>query len=212
MALSGRTRQGDDGWMPPSTAVRTRATGALLVAAATVVAAAVLGWAVLVLGSDGVLFAFVVVWAPMAWLGTISRVITPRLPRRWFELRPFERSGRVHELLGARLLKQLLRRGPMAVFNPDLHLPADHDPERLAHLEQRMCDAEAAHALLWFAMLPVAGWLALHGRPATAAWVIVFDAAMNAWPVVLQRYNRALLHQRFGEAAPGTHCPSSPNG
>ena len=197
--------------MPPRTDLRTRAAGALLVATATVVAVAVLCWAVLILGPDGVLFAFVVVWAPMAWLGTISRVITPRLPRRWFELRSFERSGRVHELLGARLLKRLLRRGPMALFNPDLHLPADRSPERLAHLDQRMRDAEAAHALLWFAMLPIAGWLALQGRQGTALWVIVFDAAKNAWPVVLQRYNRALLHQRFGAEA-RTHCPSSPNG
>ena len=31
--------------------------------------------------------------------------------------RPFERTGRVYELLGVRLIKMLVRRGPLAIFS-----------------------------------------------------------------------------------------------
>lgn len=169
-----------------------------LFAAATAVLVVLMGWAFVALDTAGIWFAFLVVWMPMVWLGTVSRLVTPRLPHGWHTLRPFERDGRVYELLGVRVVKRLLRRGPLAVFNPQLHLPTEMTRERLAHLEQRMCDAEASHAILLVATFGVVGLQAATGNWTAAAWVLVFDVAMNGYPVMLQRYNRALLHQRFG--------------
>lgn len=157
-------------------------------------------------GSDA--FAFVVVWVPMTWLGVASRVVQPRLPSAYHELRRFEADGRVYELVGVKRAKRLLRRGPLAFFNPDLHLPAERTPEHLAHLEQRMKDAEASHAILLVGTLP----LALHAVSRrwwrAAGLTVVFDVLMNGYPVMLQRYNRALLHQRFPEVRP----PYGPGG
>jgi hypothetical protein len=65
----------------------------LLVAAATIVAAAVLLFGVRQLGATSAAFAFLVVWAPMTWLGTVSRVFQPRLPRRYHALRDGPRSA-----------------------------------------------------------------------------------------------------------------------
>lgn len=142
-------------------------------------------------------FAFVVVWAPMTWLGTLSRIVRPTLPAGFHRLRAFEADGRVYELLGIRVVKALLRRGPLALFNPDLHLPAERTPERLAHLDERMRDAEAAHALLFVATLPVVGHAAARGWRAAAAWTLLFDVVLNGYPVALQRYNRSLLVRRY---------------
>ncbi len=153
-------------------------------------------------------FAFVVVWAPMTWLGTLSRIVRPTLPAGFHRLRTFEADGRLYELLGIRVVKTLLRRGPLALFNPDLHLPAERTPERLAHLDERMRDAEAAHALLFVATLPVVGHAAARGWWAAAAWTLLFDVALNGYPAALQRYNRSLLHRRYppdpGADPPGT--------
>jgi hypothetical protein len=143
-------------------------------------------------------FAFAVVWLPMMWLGTASRVKTPRLPAGYHRLRAFERDGRAYERLGVRLVKRLLRRGPLAAFNPDLHLPAERTPERLAFLAQRMRDAEASHAILFVLTLGLVGGAVAHGCWSTAGWVLLFDILVNGYPVMLQRYNRALLAQRFG--------------
>jgi hypothetical protein len=169
----------------------------LLVAAATVIAGAVLLVGVRVLGPTSAPFAFLVVWAPMTWLGTVSRVIQPRLPRRYHELRDFERDPRLYELLGVRFVKRLLRRGPLAVFNPGLHLPAERSPERIAELEQRMKDAEASHFILLAAMLGVVINAAAHGWWLAAGLTLLFDVLMNGYPVMLQRYNRILLSARF---------------
>ncbi|HMQ28606.1 MAG TPA: hypothetical protein PKA98_21650, partial [Acidimicrobiales bacterium] len=147
----------------------------VFVTVATAVAVAVLVAGGRWLGADSVGFAFLVVWVPMTWLGTLSRVVRPRLPDAYHRLRPFELDGRVYERLGVRVVKRLLRRGPLAVFNPDLHLPAERSPERLAHLDQRMRDAEAAHALLFVATLGVVAHALARGWWTAAALTLLFD-------------------------------------
>jgi len=171
----------------------------LLLAGSTIVLVVLLAASLRLLGAGSVWFAFLVVWLPMAWLGTVSRLVTPRLWPGWHTLRPFERDGRVYALLGVRVVKGLLRRGPLAVFNPDLHLPTETTPERLGHLEQRMCDAEATHVILFVAMLGVVALEIAAGNRAAAVWIVVFDVMVNGYPVMLQRYNRALLHQRYDD-------------
>ena len=186
-SLASGTTDGDDRIVGKS----------LLVAAATVVAAAVLLFGVRLLGATSAAFAFLVVWVPMTWLGTVSRIFQPRLPRRYHELRDFERDPWLYELLGVRLVKRLLRRGPLAVFNPGLHLPAERSPERLAELGQRMKDAEASHFVLLVVMLGVVINAAARGWWVAAGLTLLFDVLMNGYPVMLQRYNRVLLYARF---------------
>lgn len=142
-------------------------------------------------------FAFVVVWFPMVWLGTMSRFVQPRLAEAYHALRPFERGGRVHELMGVRIAKAALRRGPLARFNRDLHLPADRTPARLEQLAQRMRDAEASHAVLFVGTLPVAVHALARGWWLSAVLTLVFDVLMNGYPVMLQRYNRTRLADRY---------------
>jgi Glycosyl-4,4'-diaponeurosporenoate acyltransferase len=169
----------------------------ILVAAATAIAAVPLVWALRAFGARSAWFAFLVVWVPMAWLGTVSRFVRPRLPGGYHALRAFERDGRLYERLGVGLAKRLLRRGPLAVFNPDLHLPAERTPEHLAHLDQRMRDAEASHFILFVAMLGVVAHAVARGWWGAAGWTLLFDVLLNGYPVMLQRYNRALLGRRY---------------
>lgn len=142
-------------------------------------------------------FAFVVVWWPMTWLGMVSRIFQPRLPERYHTLRRFERGGRIYEPMGVRVAKAALRRGPVARFNPDLHLPRERGPAQLANLAQRMRDAEASHALLFVATLGVVGHALARGWWVAAVLTLVFDVLMNGYPVMLQRYNRARLAERY---------------
>lgn len=171
----------------------------LLVGGATIVMAALLLWSLRAFGARSAWFAFLVVWLPMAWLGTISRLVVPRLPAGYHALRSFERDGRLYELLGVRIVKWLLRRGPMAVFNPDLHMPAEPGPASVAHLDQRMRDAEASHFILLVLTIGVAIHAAARGWWAAAGLTVLFDVLLNGYPVILQRYNRAWLSRRFSQ-------------
>jgi len=191
--------------MPP----RSAGPAAVAVPAITAVTVVALLVARAWLGTRSVGFAVAVVWLPMTWMGSVSRFVRPRLPAAWHELRAVERDGRVHELLGVRVVKRLLRRGPLAVFNPDLHLPAERTPAALARLDGRMRDAEAAHAIMLAATALLALGAALHGWWGWAAWVLLFDVLVNGYPVLLQRYNRALL-ARSACSACGDGTPGRP--
>jgi hypothetical protein len=170
----------------------------LLVAAVTVAVVVLLVWSYEAFGPRSGWFALAVVWLPMTWLGTLSRVVTPWLPDRYHRLRRFEADGRVYELLGVRIVKWLLRRGPLSWFNPDLHLPRQHTPDQLTGLDQRMRDAEASHAILLVLTLVVVAHALVRGWWAAAGWTFLFDVLVNGYPVMLQRYNRARLARRFG--------------
>ena len=174
----------------------------LIVGIATAVTAAMLLWASTTFGARSLGFAFVVVWLPMVALGTVSHAVPVRLPDRWHDLRQFERGGRIYERFGVRVAKRILRRGPLAVFNPKLHLPADRTPAGITRLDRAMRTAEATHLILFLATLGVVVHAATRGWWGAAACTLLFDALFNGYPVMLQRYNRVLLERRFGAAGP----------
>jgi len=181
----------------PTPGGRRRAFGTLVLVGVTVVTGALLRWVCLTVGPGSLVFALMVVWLPMIGLGIVSRFVRPRLPARFHELRGVERDGRIHELLGVRIAKRLLRRGPLAAFNPDLHLPAVPDADGLARLDRRMRDAEATHAVLFVVSTVVALHAVARGWLGGAMVTMLANVLMNGYPVMLQRYNRALLAQRF---------------
>jgi hypothetical protein len=169
----------------------------------TVAVGVMLVWAYRAFGPQSVWFALAVVWLPMVWLGVVSRFVQPRLPRRFHRLRAFERDGgRCYELVGVRIAKRLLRRGLLAAFNPDLHLPREPDAARIVLLDQRMQDAEASHAILFVLTLVVVVNAIAHGWLVAAGATLLFDVLMNGYPVMLQRYNRALLARRYATLPP----------
>ncbi len=160
-----------------------------------------------VFGARSAWFALVVVWLPLAWFALLGRVLVLRrpvlrLPAHVHALRAVERDGRVYELLGVRVAKWLLRRGPLAVGAPDLHLPAEPTPANLAVLDERMRQAEALHEILLVVTMAVAVNAAVRGWWAAAGWAVLFNVVFNGYPAMLQRYNRARLARRFGLPAP----------
>jgi hypothetical protein len=165
------------------------------VAAAVSVAASV--WPANAFGASSLGLSFVIGWLPMVVVGLLSRVVQIRLPDRVHALRRCERGGRIYELVGIRWFKAMLRRGPLAAFNPDLHLPEERTPANLARLAQRMRDAEASHAVLFVATLAVVAHAAVRGWWLAAVSTLVFDVVMNGYPVMLQRYNRLELAARY---------------
>lgn len=164
-----------------------------VVGVATLGLGAVLVWVGSTFGVTGVLFAFAVNWLAMCWMGTAGRALEPPLPERFFEIRSFERTGRVYELLGVAVVKRLVRLGPLHWFNPHLRMPTERTPDQLRQLERRMREPETAHTWLLAAMALVALHAAARGWWWAAAWTTAFNLALNAYPVMLQRYNRRWL-------------------
>lgn len=180
---------------------RPAALGPLAAAGVLAVTTAALGaallWAGEMFGARSVAFAFAVNWIVMSWLGIAGRLYPPSLPARYFEIRPFEASGRLYEALGVRMIKYAVRRGPLHVFKRHLRLPEFPDARSLRRLERRMREPEAAHVCLFlFVMLLVVAHALVRGWWTTAVWTMLFNVLLNAYPVMLQRYNRRWLLDR----------------
>jgi hypothetical protein len=60
-----------------------------------------------------------------------------------------------------------------------------------------MRDAEASHLILLVLTIGVVAHAAARGWWTAAGWTLLFDVLLNGYPVMLQRYNRALLQRRF---------------
>lgn len=129
----------------------------------------------------------------MCWVTLVLLAFPLRFPATYYQLRPGERDGRRYEIVGVLVAKRVLRRWPLRIFNPKLHLPSVRDAQGLAKLDAAMRAAETNHVVMFvFVSLAIAHAIA-RGWWDAAAWTLLFNVLINAYPVMLQRYNRGRL-------------------
>ncbi len=148
------------------------------------------------------LFAFLINWLVMSWVAVMGQVVTfPLFPSTYYQIKPFEQSGRVYEQLGVSLFKKIVRRVPFTVFSPILRFPAERTVSALRTLEGEMRKAETSHLVIFFMILLPVGYALFKGWLDAMAWLLLFNVLFNGYPVLLQRYNRlkieALIHWRI---------------
>ena len=163
--------------------------------AATAAAAYLIFWTFESFGLDNPFFAFLVNWLVMSWVAIVGQAVPFSFPAGYYQIQSFERTGRIYERLGVHLFKKLVRRGPLAVFNPKLRLPKERTLSALQNLEGEMRNAETAHLFIFLVMLLFTGYALFQGWFATAGWFLLFNLLLNGYPVMLQRYNRIRLQQ-----------------
>ncbi len=159
-------------------------------------------WAARAFGGRGPIFAFLVVWIPLAWFPTVGLVWRISLPAGWYALRPRERAGKVYERVGVRVAKRALRRGPLSVFSRSMRLPANATRQDKAALMSQMENAETSHVLAFLVGCVAAMGTAIAGAWSTAGLVLLFNCLVNVYPVMLQRYNRGWLAARMPDPPP----------
>jgi hypothetical protein len=159
----------------------------------SVLLAALIWWSWQTSGRRSPGFVFLLTWLVMTWVGVTSRVISVSLPSRYYTIKHLERSGRLYERLGVRVAKRLLRRGPLAVFNPTLRLPTERNASTLADLDAAMRHAETGHVISLVPILLFGGYAAVRGWPDAVIWSVIFNVVVNGYPIMLQRYNRNRL-------------------
>ena len=118
------------------------------------------------------------------------------LPRSYFEMRPFERSGRVYESLGVLYFRRLAPDGDLANRwerrkNPKYRLI--RDPQSAAAFISRTEQSERGHLVLLAlgCVSAIYAWsLGWHG------WALYLGAGnvvVNIYPILLQRYTRSRI-------------------
>ena len=167
----------------------------LVVAALSLGFGALLIWLAHACGARSAGFAFLLVWLTMCWVTLVLLAFPLRFPSIYYQLRPGERDGRRYEIVGVLVAKRVLRRWPLNIFNPKLHMPRVRDAQGLAKLDAAMRIAETNHAVMFLIVLLAIAHALVRGWRDAAAWTLLFNIVINVYPVMLQRYNRGRLEE-----------------
>jgi hypothetical protein len=126
-------------------------------------------------------------FAVSGWIVLLNKVLQlPPLPVGRNAL-PGER--RLYEALGIRVFKRFLRfRWYSSIWGPSLR--RDAKAVSLQALTSDMRSSEVAHAAAFVLVCLLTVFVLATGRGLAALWLLVCNILINAYPVMLQRYNR----------------------
>ena len=139
-------------------------------------------------------FAFLVNWILMSWVAVCGQITPlPLLPEFYYAEKTFENTGQIYEAFGIHIFKNIVRRPPFTLLSPTLKFPADKTDSSLQVLKTEMKKAETGHLLVFLLVSGLIGYALLNRQFMAAIWLFLFNALVNGYPVVLQRYNRIKL-------------------
>jgi Glycosyl-4,4'-diaponeurosporenoate acyltransferase len=171
---------------------RQKAAGIRLLTgtALTVTFAVAVVWGARAYGRS-ILFAFGVNWVLMVWAIMFASSVVPlRLPAQYYVTRPFEKAGRVYDLLGVRWYRRALRPVLWSV-NPAL---LRSQPAERETMIERTKDAETGHLFILLAITGITVWALASGWWDAAGWLLFFNLLHNGYPVLSMRHLRARLN------------------
>ncbi len=152
-------------------------------------------WSLDAFGFRSPVFAFLLNWLAMSWVALAGQAIHFALPASYYNIKSFERTGRIYERLGLPLFKKLVRRGPLAIFSPTLRFPKDRTVAALQHLDHEMQQAEAGHVYIFLLIMVFVSYALLNGWLDAVGWMLAFNILINGYPIMLQRHNRIMLQE-----------------
>ena len=161
-------------------------TGAALTAAFAVAVV----WGARAYGRS-IVFAFGVNWLLMMWaIMFASNVVPLRLPAPYYATRPFEKAGRLYDLVGVRWYRRALRRVLWSV-NPAL---LRSQPAARETMIEHTKDAETGHLFILIVITGITLWALASGWWDAAGWLLLFNLLHNGYPVLSMRQLRARLN------------------
>ena len=174
-------------------------TRILLLLTTTLTVVWLMTWSVDAFGFTSPITAIIVNWFVMAWMAMVALSIRLPLPSRYYDIKACENGGRIYEHLGVRFFKKLVRRGPLSIFSRTVRLPKDDTTAALRQLDQKMRRAEAIYVFSFLAIWPFICYSALRKWSDAVGWLLLFNLMLNAYPIMLQRYNRIWLHELLAQ-------------
>lgn len=162
---------------------------------ATIAASFLIVWSLDEFGFRSPISVLVVNWMVLSWIATVTLIAHLSFPAAYYATRPFERTGQFYERVGIRVVKKLLRRGPLRIFSPTLQFPKEKTVSALRNLDNEMRKAETAHMLTFIVMLLLFGYAVVEGWLDVVLWMLLFNILINVYPIMLQRYNRTKLQE-----------------
>ncbi len=139
-------------------------------------------------------FAFCLAWGLNGLFALAFMRGALRLPRFLEPVHPMEPV--LYRWVGAGLVKRIVatRLWPMLIGLPLRVKPVDRH-EFLDRIELAAKGAEICHSTTFILAFSVALYFLAVGGISAAVWILIFNLALNAYPVMVQRSNRWRIHQ-----------------
>ncbi|HEX5110390.1 MAG TPA: hypothetical protein VFV95_18195 [Vicinamibacterales bacterium] len=144
-------------------------------------------------GRHGQLASVVAFFVLPVWLASL---VGARLPEGYYRCHPFERRGRLYEMLGVRYFRMLVPHGDginWLVRRSQPGYRVVRDRLTLTDYEARTRAAEAFHLGCLLVMAPAAVYATFAGWSGMALWLTLPGIPLHLYPVLLQRYTRARM-------------------
>jgi len=147
-----------------------------------------------VAGSGVPALALSIAWSPNGLFIVAYTKGVLRLPRFLERVRSAEPV--LYRWLGVGLVKLIVANRVWPMIHGLTPLPAPKDREDfLYRIEDRMKRAEICHTVTFVLASCVALLFLAAGQKPVALWILLWNVALNAWPVMLQRSNRWRMQQ-----------------
>jgi len=195
---------------PPEPASPRRSRVALPASAAVVLASAALLFAFgRSLGLRSPVFAFELHFVLMAAAAVIDRLFAPALRGPRFDVSP--REVALYEKLGVGAFLRLLRIVGWTALTRDRNV-FDGSRRSLGSYERATRHGENAHTWLFLIVLAPVAWSLARGWWDAAWWIGSMNVLFHAYPVMLQRTQRARLRRLLDRRPPEVVGPDGPDG
>jgi hypothetical protein len=120
------------------------------------------------------------------------------LPRWWYRLRRFERSGRIYEMAGVKALRALVSNGDLVNRIVRRRFPGYRVHAFAARVDRVLVEGqtnERSHLICFAAGVVTAAYAWRIGWIDWAAWLALTNVAANLYPALVQRYTRGRLER-----------------
>ena len=138
------------------------------------------------------LFAWVLNFMLMMCVLYINQTFKPRLESAYYNSKKWENDGKIYKYFGVDGFRKILVWVGWEKLNKASN-PVKKNLDALKHLEYNTRQSEFGHLIIFFIILPPALYIAFYFGFKQSLWLFILNVILNAYPIVVQRYNRPRL-------------------
>jgi|SRR5690554_4251791 len=145
-------------------------------------------------GLSSFVFAWILNFMLMVLVLYLTQTFKPRLASSYYHSKKWESTGKFYRSLGVQAFRKLLVWIGWEKLNKASN-PVKKNLEALKHLEYGTRQSEFGHLIIFFTVLALTVFVGWQYGVQQTLWLLILNVVLNAYPILVQRYNRPRFQQ-----------------
>lgn len=145
-------------------------------------------------GLQSFVFAWTLNFMLMMAVLSFTQTFQPRLTSTYYHAKRWEAEGKIYQWVGVNGFRKILVWVGWEKLNK-ASKPVKKNLNALKQLEYGTRQSEFGHLIIFFIVLAVALFVGVHHGLRQSLWLHLLNIVLNAYPIVVQRYNRPRLQK-----------------